>query len=102
VTHIEEINVSDRAPRRIGLVESDARDKTRKVVIHYSVRHPRYGKYIRRRSVLHVHDEGNVSHVGDTVEVAECRPLSKTKNWVLTRIVKKAGSRGPLQGGESP
>jgi small subunit ribosomal protein S17 len=91
VTHIQEINVSDRAPRRIGLVESDVRDKTRKVVIHFSVRHPRYGKYIRRRSVLHVHDEGNVSHVGDTVEVAECRPLSKTKNWVLTRIVKKAG-----------
>lgn len=91
MTHIQEINVSDRAPRRIGLVESDVRDKTRKVVIHFSVRHPRYGKYIRRRSVLHVHDEGNVSHVGDTVEVAECRPLSKTKNWVLTRIVKKAG-----------
>jgi small subunit ribosomal protein S17 len=60
------------------------------VVIAYSSRHPKYGKYIKRRSVLQVHDESNESHTGDRVEVAECRPISKTKSWVLTRVVEKA------------
>ena len=74
----------------IGIIESDARDQTRKVVIKYSVKHPKYGKYIRRRSVLQVHDAKNESHLGDRVEVAECRPISKTKSWVLVRIIEKA------------
>ena len=85
-----DIVVQENAPRRIGIVESDARDKTRKVVIAYSARHPKYGKYIKRRTVLQVHDESNQSHTGDRVEVAECRPISKTKSWVLTRVVEKA------------
>ena len=84
-----EIKVPERAPRKVGVVESDKRDKTRKVSIQFSSRHPKYGKYIRKRTVLHVHDAENVSHVGDTVEVAECRPISKTKNWVLLRVIKK-------------
>ncbi len=71
-------------------MESDARDKTRKVVIRFSVKHPKYGKYLRRRTMLHVHDEKNVSKVGDTVEIAECRPISKTKNWVLLRVLKES------------
>lgn len=91
MTKIQEIVVPENSPRRVGVVESDARDKTRKVVIQYSVKHPKYGKYIRRRTVLHVHDADNASGRGDTVEVAECRPISKTKSWVLTRIVKRAG-----------
>ena len=66
------------------------RNTGRKVAIKFSVKHPKYGKYVRRRTVLHVHDEDNVSKVGDTVEVAECRPVSKTKNWVLLRVVKQA------------
>jgi small subunit ribosomal protein S17 len=74
----------------VGVVESDLRDKTRKVSIRYSVKHPKYGKYIRRKTTLHVHDENNESKVGDTVEVAECRPVSKTKSWMLLRVVKKA------------
>ena len=90
MTHASDIVVQDNAPRRIGIVESDARDKTRKVVIAYSARHPKYGKYIKRRTVLQVHDESNQSHTGDRVEVAECRPISKTKSWVLTRVVEKA------------
>ena len=90
MTHASDIVVQDNAPRRIGIVESDARDKTRKVVIAYSARHPKYGKYIKRRTVLQVHDESNQSHAGDRVEVAECRPISKTKSWVLTRVVEKA------------
>ena len=79
-------------PRKVGLVESDKRDKTRKVSISFLVKHPKYGKYVRRRTVLHVHDEKNESHEGDRVEIAECRPISKTKNWVVTRIVEKASA----------
>ena len=92
-THVlrsTEINVPEKSPRKIGVVESDARDKTRKVAIRFSAKHPKYGKYIRRRTVLHVHDEGNVSHVGDTVEIAECRPVSKTKSWILLRVLQQA------------
>ena len=90
MTNASDIVVQENAPRRIGIVASDARDKTRKVVIAYSSRHPKYGKYIKRRTVLQVHDESNQSHTGDRVEVAECRPVSKTKSWVLTRVVEKA------------
>ncbi len=85
-----QLTIPENSPRRIGMVESDARDKTRKVAIRYLVRHKKYGKFIRRKTVLHVHDEENVSKVGDRVEIAECRPISKTKSWVLTRIVDQA------------
>jgi small subunit ribosomal protein S17 len=90
VSHTKEIQVPERSPRQIGVVESDSRDKTRKVAINYVVKHPIYGKYIRRRTVLHVHDERNESRRGDRVEVAECRPISKTKSWTLLRVVDKA------------
>jgi small subunit ribosomal protein S17 len=90
MSHLKDIKIPERSPRKVGIVESDARDKTRKVVIAYSSRHPKYGKYIKRRTVLQVHDESNQSHNGDRVEVAECRPISKTKSWVLTRVVEKA------------
>lgn len=72
-----------------GVVESDTRNKTRKVVVSYLDPHPKYGKYIRKRTVLHAHDERNESKVGDVVEVAQCRPLSKTKCWRLVKIVEK-------------
>ncbi|MEM9064153.1 MAG: 30S ribosomal protein S17 [Planctomycetota bacterium] len=74
----------------IGVVESDARDKTRKVVVSYVARHPKYGKFVKRRTVLQVHDENNESGKGDRVEVAECRPISKTKSHKLVRVVEKA------------
>ena len=74
---------------KIGVVESDARDKSRKVVIHYKAKHPKYGKYVSKRTVLHVHDENNESSMGDTVEIVQCRPISKTKSWKLNRIVEK-------------
>jgi len=88
------IVVTDQSPRRIGVVESDKRHKTRTVVIGYSARHPKYGKYIRRRTVLHVHDEANESRIGDRVEIAECRPISKTKSWTLVRVIERG--RGAL------
>ncbi len=74
---------------RVGVVESDKRDKTRKVVVSYHAKHPKYGKYVRRRTVLHVHDEKNETRNGDVVEVVPCRPLSKTKSWTLHRIVER-------------
>jgi len=74
----------------VGVVESDKRSKTRKVVVNWLARHPKYGKYMRRRTVLHVHDENNESRSGDTVEVRECRPLSKTKRFTLVRVVTKS------------
>jgi len=85
-----ELVVPETSPRRIGVVESDKRNKTRKVVIAYAGKHPKYGKYMRKRTVLQVHDEKNESRLGDRVEVAECRPISKTKSWVLVRVVERA------------
>ena len=74
---------------KVGVVESDARDKSRKVVIHYKAKHPKYGKYASKRTVLHVHDENNESAMGDVVEIVQCRPVSKTKSWKLNRVVEK-------------
>src|SRR4051794_9886086 len=73
-----------------GVVASDKGDKTIKVVVNYQTRHAKYGKYLKRRTVLHAHDEKNEAREGDTVELAECRPLSKTKHHRLLRVVTKA------------
>ncbi len=80
-----------RGRRRLetGVVTSDKMNKTRRVEIPRLVKHPRYGKYIRRRTICHVHDEQNESRMGDTVEIMEARPISKTKHWRLVRVVKK-------------
>src|SRR5215813_9785385 len=81
----------------IGVVTSDKMNKTRRVEIPRLVKHQRYGKYVRRKTVCHVHDEQNESHTGDTVEIMETRRLSKTKCWRLTRIVAKGpGSAAPV------
>jgi small subunit ribosomal protein S17 len=74
---------------KVGVVESDKRTKTRRVVVNYLSQHPKYGKFIRQRTVLQVHDENNESHSGDIVEVTPCRPISKTKSWKLVRIVER-------------
>jgi small subunit ribosomal protein S17 len=81
-----------RGTRRtaIGVVTSDKMTKTRRVEIPRLVKHPRYSKYIKRRTICKVHDEKNVSRQGDTVEIMETRPMSKTKNWRLMRVVTKA------------
>ncbi len=73
-----------------GVVASDKGNKTIKVLVEYQTKHPKYGKYLKRRTVLHAHDEQNEAKEGDTVELAECRPLSKTKHHRLIRIVRKA------------
>lgn len=89
----QQIVIGPRAQRRIGVVESASRDKTRKVTIQYVSKHPKYGKYVRKRTVLHVHDAANETGVGDRVEVAECRPISRTKRWTVTRVVEKAPAK---------
>lgn len=73
-----------------GVVTSDKAAKTRRVEINRLVRHAKYGKTIRKRTVCHVHDENNESHVGDLVEIQESRPLSRLKRWKLVRIVEKS------------
>jgi small subunit ribosomal protein S17 len=73
-----------------GRVTSDRMDKTATVLIERLVRHPVYGKFVRRSSKVHVHDENNECRVGDVVAVAECRPISKTKSWRLVEVVERA------------
>src|SRR5215467_3879993 len=79
-------------PKRqiIGVVTGDKMNKSRRVEIDRLVRHPKYGKFIRRKTVCHVHDENNESNYGDTVEIIEAPPRSKTKRWDLVRIVAKS------------
>ena len=74
----------------VGVVMSDKMEKTRRVEVPRLVKHPKYGKYIRQRTVCHVHDEQNRSKLGDTVEIVECPPRSKTKRWELVRIVAES------------
>ena len=79
-------------PRTVsGVVVSDGMDKTITVRVERRVKHPVYGKFIRRSSKLHAHDEDNSCNVGDQVTVVECRPLSKTKTWMLKSIDERAG-----------
>ena len=79
-------------PKRteIGVVTRDKANKTRRVEIDRLVKHPVYGKYIRQKTVCYVHDENNESGRGDTVEIIEARPTSKTKRWSLVRVVTKS------------
>ena len=73
-----------------GIVTNDKADKTLRVEIARRYRHPMYGKIVRGRTVCHVHDERNAAQEGDTVEIVESRPRSKTKRWELVQVVKKA------------
>ncbi|MFH1616530.1 MAG: 30S ribosomal protein S17 [Planctomycetota bacterium] len=82
-------NVKEQKTRS-GVVVSRSGDKSIRVAIEYLLKHRKYGKYIRRTTKLGVHDPENAAAVGDTVEVVECRPISKTKSWRLVRILGKA------------
>ncbi|MEY2688095.1 MAG: hypothetical protein RL375_2293 [Pseudomonadota bacterium] len=74
----------------VGRVVSDKRAKTVTVLVERRVKHELYGKIVGKTSKYHAHDEGNTYKMGDLVEISESRPLSKTKNWVVTRLVEKA------------
>ena len=82
----------ERNDRRtlVGIVTSDNMSKTRRVEIERLVKHPQYGKYIKRRTVCYVHDESNESRTGDVIEIMETRPTSKLKRWRIIRVVTKA------------
>jgi len=72
-----------------GPVVSDKMDKSAVVMVERKVRHPLYGKYIRRSTKLHVHDENNECRQGDTVTIQQCRPISKSKSWLLVEVVER-------------
>ena len=75
---------------RVGLVVSNKMDKTIVVAIEDNVKHPVYGKIIKRTLKVHAHDENNECSIGDKVEVMETRPLSKTKRWRVVEVIEKA------------
>lgn len=74
----------------VGVVTSDKMAKTRVVEIERRVMFPKYGKYVRRKTVCYVHDEANESQAGDMVEIVESRPRSKKKRWELVRVIEKS------------
>jgi len=73
----------------IGVVKSDKMKKTRRVEISRLVKYPKYGKYVKRRTICYVHDENDESAVGDTVQIIESRPKSRLKRWDLVKVVTK-------------
>ena len=81
----------------VGKVTSDKMAKTIAVRCDRLVKHPLYGKFVRRWTTYKAHDEQNEAQIGDTVEITETRPLSKTKRWRLTRVVEKAPGHGAAQ-----
>ncbi len=76
----------------MGRVISDKMDKSVVVLLESQIKHPMYGKYIKRSKKYHVHDETNECKTGDTITFKECRPLSKTKHWTLIKVVDRAAS----------
>jgi small subunit ribosomal protein S17 len=83
--------MSDKIVRTLqGTVVSDKMDKTITVLIERTVKHPIYGKIIKRSTKVHAHDENNECKIGDTVTVRECRPLSKSKTWMLVSVEGRA------------
>lgn len=74
-----------------GRVVSNKMDKSVTVLIERRVKHPKYGKFVRKSSKIHAHDDGNQCQEGDVVTIEECRPISKTKAWRLVEVVERAG-----------
>ena len=73
-----------------GKVVSDKMDKTATVLVERQVKHPIYGKYMRRSTKFKIHDEENTCQAGDVVKIAECRPISKNKSWRLVEVVERS------------
>ncbi|OGT41924.1 MAG: 30S ribosomal protein S17 [Gammaproteobacteria bacterium RIFCSPHIGHO2_12_FULL_40_19] len=71
-----------------GMVVSDKMHKSATVLVERRVKHPKYGKFVKRSTKLHIHDENNTCRAGDVVMIQECRPISKTKSWVLVEVKK--------------
>jgi len=88
------MNAENKAVKRtfVGRVVSSKMDKTVTVLVERKVKHPVYGKYVTRSTKLHAHDETNRISEGDLVEIAETRPMSRTKTWTVLRVVQAAGA----------
>ncbi|XQS14939.1 30S ribosomal protein S17 [Citrobacter telavivensis] len=82
--------MTDKIRTLQGRVVSDKMEKSIVVAIERFVKHPIYGKYVKRSTKLHAHDEANQCKIGDKVSIRETRPLAKTKSWTLVRVVEKA------------
>ena len=82
----------DRSSRKVrtGIVVSDKRENTLTVAIEFQYPHPKYGKIVKKTRKLHVHDEKFDSKIGDTVEIMETKPISKTKRWRVTEVIERA------------
>ena len=87
---------------KLGIVTRDKMSKTRRVEVERLVPHARYGKFMKRRTVCHAHDEANETHLGDIVEIMESRPLSKLKRWRIVRIVRPGAQQALAGEGEAP
>lgn len=85
-----ENTVRNLRKERVGIVTSDKMDKTITVSVERRVKHPMYGKFVKKTSKFHAHDENNDCGTGDTVRIMETRPLSKSKNWRLVEIIERA------------
>src|SRR3954471_1373741 len=96
-----EAEARTRRKTEIGVVTSDKMNKTRRVEIERLVPHPKYGKFLKRRTVCHAHDEQNSTHVGDLVEIMETRPLSKLKRWRIVRVVRQGAQQALAGEGEA-
>ncbi len=83
-------NARNSRKSRIGIVTSDKMSKTITVTVERRLRHPMYGKFVKKTKKFHAHDENETAGVGDTVRIMETRPLSKTKRWRLIEIIEKA------------
>lgn len=83
-----------RARTVVGRVVSDKMEKSAVVQVERKVRHALYGKYIRRSTRLHIHDEKNECQAGDIVSIEECRPVSRTKSWCLVKILERSELHG--------
>jgi len=87
----EELTMTETKQRTLtGVVTGNAGDKSVTIMIERRIKHPVYGKYIKRSTRLHVHDETNECNQGDTIIVEQCRPMSKTKSWRLVKVIEKA------------
>ncbi len=82
--------IRNRRKNIVGVVTSKSGDKTIKVTFFYKIPHPRYKKEIKRKTVVHVHDEENICNIGDKVEIMETRPLSKSKRFRLVKVLENA------------
>jgi small subunit ribosomal protein S17 len=84
------MTMSGKIRTQQGLVVSDKMNKSVVVATQRLVKHPVYGKYVKRTTKFHAHDENNECCQGDTIQIRECRPLSKTKSWTLVKVIEKA------------